>query len=74
MFPDVNRLSFIALKRFCHGKNFARTKTFIEKIWDREALNEMMRITSTLDINYLTNWLINPDLDLKLSTINNYYI
>ena len=50
MFPDVNRSSFMALKRFCYGKNFARTKTFIEKIWDREALNEMMRITSTLDI------------------------
>ena len=55
MFPDVNRLSFIALKRFCYGKTFARTKTFIEKIWDRKALNKMMRITSTLDINHLTN-------------------
>ena len=59
MFPEVNRLSFIALKRFCYGKTFTRTKTFIEKIWDRKALNEMMRITSTLDINHLTNWLIN---------------
>ena len=74
MFPDVNRLSFMALKRFCYGKTFARTKTFIEKIWDREAINKMMRITSTLDINHLTNWLINQDLDIKLSTINNYYI
>ena len=74
MFLDVNRLSFITLKRFCYGKTFARTKTFIKKIWDRKALNEIMRITSTLDINYLTNWLINPDLDLKLLTISNYYI
>ena len=74
MFPDVNRSSFMALKRFCYGKNFARTKTFIEKIWARKALNELMRITSTLDINHLTNWLINQDLDIKLSTINNYYI
>ena len=74
MHPHVNKYSFRALKKFCHGKNFARTKTFIEKIWDREAINEMMRITSTLDINHLTNWLINQDLDIKLSTINNYYI
>ena len=74
MFPDVNRLSFMALKRFCYGKNFNRTKTFIEKIWDREALNKMMRITSTPDIDHLTHWLINPDLDVKLSTISNYYI
>ena len=74
MFPDVNRSSFMALKRFCYGKNFTRTKTFIEKMWDREALNEMMKITSTPDINHLTNWLINPDLDVKLSTISNYYI
>ena len=74
MFPDVNRLSFMALKRFCYGKNFNRTKTFIEKIWDREAINKMMRITSTPDIDHLTNWLINPDLDVKLSTISNYYI
>ena len=74
MFPDVNRLSFIALKRFCYDKTFARTKTFIEKIWDRKALNKMMRITSTLDINHLINWLINQDLDIKLLTINNYYI
>ena len=74
MFPDVNRSSFMALKRFCYGKNFARTKAFIEKMWDREALNEMMKITSTPDIDHLTNWLINPDLDVKLSTISNYYI
>ena len=74
MFPDVNRSSFMALKRFCYGKNFNRTKTFIEKIWDREAINKMMRITSTPDIDHLTNWLINPDLDVKLSTISNYYI
>ena len=74
MNPHVNRHSFCALKRFCYGKNFDRTKTFIEKIWDREAINEMMRITSTLDINHLINWLINPDLDLKLLTISNYYI
>ena len=74
MFPDVNRSSFMALKRFCYGKNFNRTKTFIEKIWDREAINKMMRITATPDIDHLTNWLINPDLDVKLSTISNYYI
>ena len=74
MFPDVNRSSFMALKRFCYDKNFARTKTFIEKMWDKEALNEMMKITSTPDIDHLTNWLINPDLDVKLSTISNYYI
>ena len=70
MFPDVNRLSFMALKRFCYGKNFARTKTFIEKIWDKEAINKMMRITLTPDIDHLTKWLINPDLDIKLLTIN----
>ena len=74
MFPHVNKHSFCALKKFCHGKNFARTKTFIEKMWDREALNEMMKITSTPNIDHLTNWLINPDLDVKLSTISNYYI
>ena len=74
MFPDVNRLSFMALKRFCYGKNFNRTKTFIEKIWDKEAINKMMRITSTPNIDHLTHWLINPDLDVKLSTISNYYI
>ena len=74
MHPHVNKRSFCAIKKFCYGKTFARTKTFIEKIWDREALNEMMRITSTLDINHLINWLINSDLDLKLLTISNYYI
>lgn len=74
MHPHVNKRSFCALKRFCNGKNFARTKTFIEKIWDREAINEMMRITSTPNIDHLTHWLINPDLDVKLSTISNYYI
>ena len=74
MHPHINKRSFCAIKKFCHGKTFAHTKTFIEKIWDREALNEMMRITSTLDINHLINWLINPDLDLKLLTISNYYI
>ena len=73
MFPDVNRLSFIALKRFCYGKTFARTKTFIEKIWDKEAINKMMRITLTPDIDHLTKWLIDPDLDIKLLTINKYY-
>ena len=73
MFPDVNRLSFMALKRFCYGKTFARTKTFIEKIWDREAINKMMRITLTPDIDHLTKWLIGPDLDIKLLTINKYY-
>ena len=73
MFPDVNRLSFIALKRFCYGKTFARTKTFIEKIWDKEAINKMMRITLTPDIDHLTKWLIGPDLDIKLLTINKYY-
>ena len=73
MFPDVNRLSFMALKRFCYGKTFARTKTFIEKIWDKEAINKMMRITLTPDIDHLTKWLIGPDLDIKLLTINKYY-
>ena len=73
MFPDVNRLSFMALKRFCYGKNFNRTKTFIEKIWDKEAINKMMRITLTPDIDHLTKWLIDPDLDIKLLTINKYY-
>lgn len=73
MFPHVNKHSFCALKKFCHGKNFARTKTFIEKIWDREAINEMMRISSTPDFDSLVNWLINPDLEISISTINNYY-
>ena len=73
MNPHVNRHSFCALKRFCYGKNFDRTKTFIEKIWDKEAINKMMRITLTPDIDHLTNWLIDPDLDIKLLTINKYY-
>ena len=69
MFPDVNRLSFIALKRFCYDKTFARTKTFIEKIWDRKALNKMMRITSTLDINHLIKLANQPRFRHK--TFNN---
>lgn len=73
MFPHVNKHSFSALKKFCHGKNFVRTKTFIEKIWDREAINEMMRISSTPDFDSLVNWLINPNLEISISTINNYY-
>lgn len=74
MFPHVNKHSFSALKKFCHGKNFTRTKTFIDKVWDREAINEMMRISSTPDFDSLVNWLISRDLEVKLSTINNYYI
>ena len=73
MNPHVNRHSFCALKRFCYGKNFDRTKTFIEKIWDKEAINKMMRITLTPDIDHLTKWLIDPDLNIKLLTINKYY-
>ena len=73
MFPHVNKHSFSALKRFCCGKKFDRTKAFINNTWNREAINEMMRITSTPDIDHLTNWLISLDLDIKLSTINNYY-
>ena len=73
MFPDVNKHGFCALKRFCYGKNFDRTKTFIEKIWDKESINKMMMITLTPDIDHLTKWLIGPDLDIKLLTINKYY-
>ena len=73
MFPHVNKHSFSALKRFCRGKSFNRTKTFIDNIWDREAINEMMKISSTSDLDSLINWLISPDLDTKISTINNYY-
>ena len=73
MFPHVNKHSFSALKRFCHGKSFDRTKTFIDNIWDREAINEMMKISSTPDFDSLVNWLINPDLETNISTINHYY-
>lgn len=65
MYPQVNKHSFCALKRFCHGKNFNRTKTFIEKIWDKEAINEMIKVSSTYDFDSLVYWLINPDLDTK---------
>ena len=65
MYPQVNKHSFCALKRFCHGKNFNRTKTFIEKIWDKEAINEMINVSSTYDFDSLVYWLINPDLDTK---------
>ena len=73
MFPHINKHSFCALNKFCHGKNFARTKTFIDNIWDIGAINEMMRISSTPDFDSLVNWLINPNLEIKISTINNYY-
>lgn len=73
MFPLVNKHSCSALKRFCNGKNFVRTKTFIENIWDKDALNELMTVSSTPDIDSLINWLINPDLKTKLQTIQNYY-
>ena len=42
-------------------------------IWDKEAINEMMKISSTPDFDSLVNWLINPDLETNISTINNYY-
>ena len=73
MFPHVNKHSFSALKRFCRGKRFDHTKTFIDNIWDIEAINEMMRISSTPDFDSLVNWLINPNLEISISTINNYY-
>ena len=73
MFPDVNRHSFFFFYRFCYGKNFDRTKTFIEKIWDKEAINKMMRITLIPDIDHLTKWLIVTDLEIKILTINKYY-
>ena len=73
MYPQVNKHSFCALKRFCTGRDFARTKKFIDKIWNKEAINEMIRISSTYDFDGLVYWLINPDLDTKISTINNYY-
>lgn len=73
MFPHINKHSFSALKRFCHKKNFACTKTFIDNIWDKEAINEMMKISSTPDFDSLVIWLINPDLKRKISIINNYY-
>ena len=73
MFPHVNKRSFSALARLCYGKNVNRTKIFIDNIWDREAINEMMRISSTPDFDSLVNWLINPDLEISISTINNYY-
>ena len=73
MFPHVNKHSFSALKRFCRGKNFDRTKTFIDNIWNREAINEMMKVSSTPDFDSLVKWLINPNLDKCILTMNNYY-
>ena len=73
MFPHVNKRSFSALNRLCYGKNINRTKIFIDKIWDREAINEMMRVSSTPDFDSLINWLISSSLDKKIITINNYY-
>ena len=73
MFPHVNKRSFSALTRLCYGKNINRTKIFIDKIWDRTAINEMMRVSSTPDFDSLINWLISSSLDKKIITINNYY-
>lgn len=73
MFPHVNKRSFSALTRFCYDKNVNRTKIFIDNIWDRAAINEMMRVSSTPDFDSLINWLISPSLDKKIITINNYY-
>ena len=73
MFPHVNKHSFSALKRFCRGKNFDRTKTFIDNIWNREAINEMMKVSSTPDFDSLVKWLINRNLDKCILTMNNYY-
>ena len=73
MFPQVTTDSFIALKKFCHKKDFIRTKSFVYKVWNKKAINEMMKISSTSDLDSLINWLINPDLDTKISAINNYY-
>lgn len=73
MFPHVNKRSFSALTRLCYGKNVNRTKIFIDNIWDRAAINEMMRVSSTPDFDSLINWLISPSLDKKIITINNYY-
>ena len=73
MFPHVNKHSFSALTRLCYGKNVNRTKIFIDNIWDRGAINEMMRISNTPNFDSLIDWLISPSLDKKITTINNYY-
>lgn len=53
MYSQVNKRSFCALKRFCTDRDFARTKKFIDKIWNEEAINEMIRISSTYDFDGL---------------------
>lgn len=73
MFPHVNKRSFSALTRLCYGKNVNCTKTFIDNIWDRGAINEMMKVSSTPDFDSLIDWLISPNLDKKIIAINNYY-
>lgn len=53
MYPQINKHSFCALTKFCTGGDFARTKKFIDKIWNEEAINEMIRISSTYDFDGL---------------------
>lgn len=73
MFPEVNRSSFCALKRFCQYKKLMPTVKFLEGTWNRRALHKMMFITSTTNTTDLAKWLITPDLDKKIETINNTF-
>ena len=71
MYPVVDNRSFSALARYCTNKEAKYTKRLLTKVWNREALNTMMLITSSADIDELAQWLSGSDIQNKLSLINN---
>lgn len=72
MFPEVNRKSFTALLRFSQSKPRKNTQTFLETVWDREAIHRMMFLSASLTIEDLVNWLTTPGgVEYKTNVIIN---
>lgn len=69
MFPVVTMNSFCALARFCTNKNYDRTLKFLDKVWDKPAINRMIFITLTNNEENLIKWLINPNIKEKVNFI-----
>lgn len=73
IFPDVNRKSFSALKRYLAGKSAPKTVVFLETIWSVRARTKMMIITQTTDIHDLAEWLTDKDNEVKLNIIKKQF-